>query len=676
MNRIGIVGIGLIIGLAGCTAWDKKVDKTPTPTRAQMGEDPAADAEAFATVGMKTLPDNLGPIPVSGVGLVYNLQPGTGSSAPPGGWRQMLENTLKKQGWSNIKELLDSPKQTTSLVLVSALIPPGARNGDPIDVQLSVPDESKTTSLKGGTLLACDLVDFDTTENLKTISKEGRPSGPGGQLLLGSPWVKAAGSVVAGEFVSTETQPGTSPQANGEAPSLRTAVIWNGGTINQTRPYFFLMKPGDQNWRMAANVAERLNTTFHGGADQDRKIAEAKRPDLVLVNVPYAYRFNHYRFLLVSRHVPIAPVAADSMYRRRLESELLRPETTLVAAIKLEALGGDSRRALRQGLEVPNPWVRFAAAESLAYLGHTDGAADLQKLAEEHPALRAHCLKALAVMDDAAFTDRLVELTANPDPALRYGAFIALRLADPNNSAVQGELLNSSCWLHRVAPGSPGLIHLASSRRSEIVLFGDGVKFRGPVSPLPVGTDFTVSMPAGEGQMKVTRIVKEKGEHNVLERRCDADLYAVIKTITNLGGGHAEAVELLQRADSAQVLTARVVVDAIPLEMSVLQLDSFAKNDPSLVKANVEVARIGTVKINPETVGVDLPSTDEVKPAAAPPARPPLAREPGRLFGPKRPPEPVVADPLTPVTADDTTTTTPPPKPQDLSRNPGTLFPR
>ena len=43
-----------------------------------------------------------------------------------------------------------------------------------------------------------------------------------------------------------------------------------------------------------------------------------------------------------------------------------------------------------------SPWVRFAAAESLAYLGHTDGASELAKLAEEHPALRAQCLKALA----------------------------------------------------------------------------------------------------------------------------------------------------------------------------------------------------------------------------------------------------------------------------------------
>ena len=79
-------------------------------------------------------------------------------------------------------------------------------------------------------------------------------------------------------------------------------------------------------------------------------------------------------------------------------------------------------------------------------------------------------------MDDAACTDRLVELMADSDPALRYGAFIALRLADENNAAVRGVLVNKSYWLHRVAPGSPGLIHLTSDRRCEIVLFGDNVE--------------------------------------------------------------------------------------------------------------------------------------------------------------------------------------------------------
>ena len=174
--------------------------------------------------------------------------------------------------------------------------------------------------------------------------------------------------------------------------------------------------------------------------------------------------------------MPILPTPQDSAFRRKLEDELLDPQTTLTAAVKLEALGVSSTRSLRVGLESTSPWVRFAAAEALTYLGQTDGAIELGRLAEDHPAFRAPALKALASMDDAACTDRLAELMGSNDPSLRYGAFMALRLADENNPAVRGFKVNNSYCLHRVAPGSPGLIHLTSDRRCEIALFGDNVE--------------------------------------------------------------------------------------------------------------------------------------------------------------------------------------------------------
>ncbi|MDB5313838.1 MAG: hypothetical protein JWO38_8040 [Gemmataceae bacterium] len=687
MNRMCVVVVGLAVGLTGCTgSKDNKVQARP-----QIGEDSAADPDAFATVGMKTVPDNMGPIAVSGVGLVYRLQPGTGSSAPAGAWREMLEHGLKKQGFSNLKDLLDDPSRTTSLVLVSALVPPGARKGEPVDLQITLPDESKTTSLKGGVLLACELVDYDTTGNLQALAKQGRPGGPSGNLLLGNVWVRTierapvvAGSMVPAAKAADAPAAGDRPDAppDTEPSTLRAGVVRAGGRVTQARPYFFLMRPGDQNIRMAATVAERLNATFQSTADPHLKVAETKTRDLVVVNVPYAYRHNHYRFMLVSRQVPIVPVAADSLYRRRLEEELHDPATALTAAVKLEALGGDARRALRVALENASPWVRFAAAESLAYLGHTDGATELAKLAQEHPALRASCLKALAATDDAAFTDRLVDLMAGADPVLRYGAFVALRLADESHPAVRGQMLNSALWVHSVAAGSPGLVHLTSDRRSEVVLFGDGVRFRGPVPPLPVGPDFTVSMAAGDPAVKVTRIVRVNGEPQVKEAKCSADVHAVLVAMSRLGGGYAEAVELLRRADGAQVLSAAVVVDALPLQMTVQQLAGYAKADPALVKADAEVARVGTLRTDLETAGLDVASDQDpdAKPAEGATQRPPLSRNPGRIFGPKPPPEAPIADPLPPVVP--TTGVTPAPadpaptKVPELSRSPGTLFPR
>jgi hypothetical protein len=673
MSRAWVLWVGLAAGLTGCVG--SKADKVQG--RSQIGEDPAGDPDAFATLGWKTTVGNTEAIPVSGVGLVYGLK-GTGSSPPPGGWRTMLEQSLRKQGYTNTKELLDDPNKTTSLVIVSALIPAGARKGDPIDVQIIVPEESRTTSLKGGQLFHCDLVTSDTTGNLRSLAKDGTSSGPAGGLVLGSIMATAQGPVVAGTFtpVGSAARRDTGADPENAPPTLKVGRVWGGGRVAQTRPYYFLMNPGEQNVRMAATVADRLVSTFHATADPGSKVAEAKTRELVLVNVPPAYRHNHYRFLLVARQVPLLPVTADSIYRRKLEEELLDPATALPAAIKLEALGGDCHRSLRLGLRSPSPWVRFAAADALAYLGQTDGAEELARLAEEHPAVRAQCLKALASLDDGASTDRLVELMGNPEPTLRYGAFVALRMADERNPVVGGQLVNNSYWLHRIAPGSPGLVHLTADRRSEVVLFGDGLRVRGPFT-LPVGSEFAVSMPAAEPEVRVSRVVRVKGEAEVKELRCKPELADVLVALARLGGGHGEAVEFLMRADRAQVLSAALVANALPQEMTVQQLASFAaKDDPNLARADVEVAKVGVVRPNPDQVDYNLPGAQdaETKAAEQPAPRPPLSQNPGRLFGPKRPPEPAT-EPLAPAPAATPPAADAPPKPP-LSQNPGTLFGR
>src|SRR5688500_18108610 len=106
-----------LTGLAGCKGLGG-TDEEKVQGRSQVGEDPG-DITGSTTVGTKTTVGNTEPIEVSGVGLVYG-PPGTGSSPPANGWRTMLEDTLKKQGASHLKQILDDPKRTTSLVFVSA----------------------------------------------------------------------------------------------------------------------------------------------------------------------------------------------------------------------------------------------------------------------------------------------------------------------------------------------------------------------------------------------------------------------------------------------------------------------------------------------------------------------------------------------------------------------------
>jgi hypothetical protein len=623
-----------VLGSVGCQS---DSDKSKVQPRSQVGEDPIGELDATTTIGQKTSVSNVDPIAVSGIGLVYGL-PGTGSAATPGSWRSMLENSLKKQGRTDIGLLLDDPRRTTSLVLVSGLIPPGARKGDPIDIQVTLPDDSKTTSLKGGRLFLCDLYNTETTGNLKSLIHDGRPAGPSGDLKLGDVWARADGQLIAGAFVPADGKnPDVDKDADGQ-PVFKVARIWGGGKVTRTRPFYITMNPGEQNSRMAFNVAERLNSTFHGTSDRDLKVADAKTKELILVNVPAAYRHNPHRFLLVARQVPILPLKANGAATRKLEEELLDPKTTLVAAMKLEALGGSNMRSLRVGLECLSPWVRFASAEALTYLGQSDGAAELARLAADHPAMRGPCLLALASMDDAACTDRLMELTASSDPMLRYGAFGALRLAVPDevNCPVRGELINRSFWLHAVSEGSPGMIHLTSRNRCEIVLFGDdSIRLRGPFT-LPVGNDYTVRIDKEkQDELVITRIVKVKDDLKEETLTCPRSLLAALVTLGKLGAGYEEAVELIKRADKAQVLTAPVVLDAFPPGLDIRQLAQFAAQDQTgLMEANKVVLRNGVVRPGFDTDGFDLPPTDsDLAPVVtAPTPRPPLSRNPGSLF--------------------------------------------
>lgn len=635
MNRawvlITALSAGSLVWSTGCQNTDS--DKSKVQGRSQVGEDPVSELDSTTTVGMKTSVGNTDPITVSGIGLVYGL-PGTGSSASPGVWRTMLEHALKKEAQPNITQILDDPNKTTSLVLVSAVIPPGARKGDPVDLQISLPEDSKTTSLKGGKLHICELYNSETTGNIKSMVHDGKPSGPSGDLKLGDVWVKAEGELIAGVFVPKGEKSAQVETDSDGQPVCRVARVWGGGRVTRTRPFFILMNPGDQNVRMAYSVAERLNSTFHATAEPNLKVADAKTKELIISNVPLAYRYNHYRYLLVARQVPILPMRSDTAARRKLEDELLDPRTTLVAAIKLEALGFSSLHTLRVGMESLSPWVRFASAEALTYLGQSDGAAELARLAEDHPALRAASLKALASMDDAACTDRLTELMSSPDPMLRYGAFCALRLSDDNAPAVKGEFVNHSFWVHSVAHGSPGMIHLTSERRCEIVLFGDNIKLRGPFT-LPVDSDFTIRVKDDEAT--VTRIVTAKGKDQQLENKtvtCPPKLEMVLMAMGKLGGGYDQAVELIRRADRAQVLTCSVVVDAITPEMNIRQLAQFAATDPTLAKVDSEVVRFGVIRPGVDGDGFDLPAPEPDPTTAFTPAptRQPLNRSPGHLL--------------------------------------------
>jgi hypothetical protein len=569
----------LLSGFIGCVHQQARMQMPDE--RETGGSDKLAEVKTVRDVASFA---NTEPVQVSGVGLVVGLE-GTGGDPPSGGYRDMLINELHKRGIENVKEVLASPNN--AMVLVTARIPAGARKGDPVDVDVVIPPGSKATSLRGGYLKDCPLYNFETTKNLNPNS-----TGPN-RPLQGHAVARAEGPILVGQS-----------NDNSEAAE-RQGQIWGGGKSKIDRPFYLMLNEGHQYARMAKIVADRINQTYHGayqGGLRDLAVPQTKA--VITLSVPQQYRHNLQRFLRVVGFIPLGEsleglhierltqaanakavaIGPGSTYWQRLEEQLLDPRHTVMAALRLEAQGNDAVGVLKTGLQSQHVLVRFASAEALAYLGDGSGVEILAQLVERQPALRAYSLTAMASLDAGACPIKLRELLSSRPPQSRYGAFQALRALDERDDAVRGELLNDSFWLHRGIGDGPPLVHVSTTHRAEIVMFGEEPTLLPPFSFLC--GEFTVT--AGREDVRCT-VRRLSPQHTSRPEQCSLRLFEVLHTLADMGGTYAEAVDLIHQAGEYNGLSCPVAFDALPQAPSVYALAKKGAQDPEFFGTDKEV---------------------------------------------------------------------------------------
>jgi hypothetical protein len=545
-----------------------------TVARPQLDEaNPAT--EAIKTIGDVAAEfDNATDMTVSGFGLVTGLD-GAGGTTPPGDARTAVLERLKRAKIENPAEIVDSPD--SAVVVVSAMIRPGVRRDELVDVEVTLPQGSKVKSLRGGILQPTPLMTYATQSEVRDHLKSNDYGtiSEGNRMLRGHDVVTARGPIQApldgaGDASAASDQP------------LKRGYVWKGGKLLEGRAMFLILKTDQQRYRVADDVARRLNEAFHAGDTPGTKVAMARHKDLIAVAVPPRYRLNRPHYMRVVWAVPLAPPADPQQYVREWEDKLHQPETALSAAIRLEAIGGPGVPALRGALTSEYPLVRFAAAEALAYQGQTACADALQKIAMDHPALQAYALTALAALDDALGMSKLEELLTEPEPELRYGAFRALREISPGEPIVRGEWARRAFVMHEVAVPGPSLVHLLNSGRAEIVLFGESPKLQAPFS-FTAGANIMVTARTGDTVATVSRFSAKSGGAPT-HVQCSLSVAEVLRKMADDGGTYTDAAEMLKKADERKALSCPLAFDALPRAVPIKRLAIAAREDPRLVQ--------------------------------------------------------------------------------------------
>ena len=497
-----------------------------------------AEKTDYRMVGEDTSVDGMLPIKVEAIGLVWGLQ-GTGSDPAPTRYRAAMLEFMRKREVANPERLLAS--DTTAIVLLRGYIPPGTRKGDMIDVEVWVPPNDTTTSLKGGRIL-------ETSMHEQVIAR-------GRFTLEGDPLVKVKGLVLCMQ----------NPDAQKDSASLRKGKILGQGRVMIDRDFRLVLHKEARSGLKAKRIARQINQRFYSRhAGRRIGLANAKNDKVIELKLAEPYRYDIQRYLLVVRRIPLSDSPTfRQVALTQLRDDLQDPGKALEAALRLEALGKDSTPVLQAGLDHNSQLVRFACAQSLAYLGNSSGVPQLAQLARSTPEYRAYALTALVALDHPVSRIELAKLLDEESVHVRYGAFRSLWAMNKTDPIVGGEPIGEEFSLHLIPSSSEPVVHVSRNFRREIVLFGNRQQLIPPMS-LWAGNSLFLSAEAGSDHVVFS--LTKRGPEGTIRRygRSSLVLADILREAARLEATYPDVVDLLRNADQNHNLMGRLEINALP----------------------------------------------------------------------------------------------------------------
>lgn len=547
---IGIFLFALICAIALIGAGCSKLN--PPKKNPMEEEQKRVIANKGRLVGDLASPSNMTLAKIEGVCLVEGL-PDTGADEPPSTYTTLVLQELQRDPEQKKTAKQKIASLSTAVALLEVIVPPGAHKGDRLDVKVTLPPKSEATSIEGGYVAAGRLHEYMATD----VIHKGSLSG-----------------LVAGRIV---IDPETAEREKEIA--AKQGKIIAGAVVVRPRDVWLSIKKEERSAGVAKRLEDVINSRFsYKSNGAKRKVAhasgQASRIDLV---VPGEYRDNVNRFMNVVCCISFFETP-DELNRRidELRVKLLDPKSAELASLELEAIGPSnplSVEALRNGMKSNNEPVRYHSAIAMAYLNLRDDRAEtariLASLAQNNPLLRPSCMAVLGTTLKTApeVDSALHEMLTVSSNETRYGAFRALWTRNPADLTIQGQEMAGRYSYHALNCGGPPMVHIAMSKRPEIVLFSKGNLFLQGKFEIEAGRRITVRSQGNEV------IIKHYKNGIDAERRTDGQLDSVIRAIDEVGGNYSDQVRFLIEAKKQNALCARsnntvtpatVAVDALP----------------------------------------------------------------------------------------------------------------
>lgn len=497
-----------------------------------------------------TVVQGLRPIQVVGVGAVNGL-PGTGGPADPSVYRDQLLEEMKRHDIKDPNHFLE--RADTALVRIRATIPAGARRGDPVDIRVLAPKESRVSDLHDGWLLDTRMRQQRVLQNMVRQSEV---------MAIG------LGPVLT-----------RSMHSPGDDSALRVeGRVLGGGRVQVTRKLGLILRPDFQHAKMSTALSNAINRRFFFFDGTTRRgIAKPLEDDFIEIEVHPRYRTNIPRLMEVVRAIGVESDSPDTQTRlAELADRLRNPATAADAAIRLEALGDNAVPTLLEGIESSNPELRFYAAEALAYLDRTEAIEPLEASARDIAAFRHLSLLALQGMDHQLSTDALRRLIDEASMETRYGSFCSIRRRVDGKQIMGGKALGSF-YLYQVPSDAKPAVVVSLRESPEIVLFGNtGVL---EVRQFLMGPGGLMIKPDSSDptQLRISRFQPGKEDRRTVVSHSLAD---VIQGIVNVGGEYGDVIATLRIAKDKGLLADQLAIDPLPATVRTYYRDD-AENEDS-----------------------------------------------------------------------------------------------